>query len=209
MEEESSQTLNIPPAPTQTVSEFLQTPGEQTPPTQPPQPAPSQPPSPPSSQAVQQTYAFSVPLPEYASFWRRFFASSLDGVIISIVGALVGAIIGLTTGAASLGVSKESASFLSSFGSLISNGINLIISICYPVYFIGTRGQTPGKMALGIKVIKLGTNEAPGYMSAFLREVVGKLASFLIFGLGYLWMLWDNQKQTWHDKIAKTVVVKT
>jgi uncharacterized RDD family membrane protein YckC len=45
-------------------------------------------------------------------------------------------------------------------------------------------------------------------ISAILREVVGKFISSLILLLGYFWMLWDPKKQTWHDKIAKSVVVK-
>ena len=35
-----------------------------------------------------------------------------------------------------------------------------------------------------------------------------KLVSGAVLGLGYLWMLWDAEKQTWHDKVAKTYVVK-
>jgi uncharacterized RDD family membrane protein YckC len=35
-----------------------------------------------------------------------------------------------------------------------------------------------------------------------------KLVSGVALGLGYLWMLWDPNKQTWHDKVAKTYVVK-
>ena len=33
--------------------------------------------------------------------------------------------------------------------------------------------------------------------------------SAILCYLGYLWMLWDPQKQTWHDKIASSVVVKS
>lgn len=41
-----------------------------------------------------------------------------------------------------------------------------------------------------------------------LREVIGKWVSGLVFGLGYFWAIWDKDGQTWHDKIAGTVVVK-
>ena len=35
-----------------------------------------------------------------------------------------------------------------------------------------------------------------------------KFLSGLVIGLGYFWMLWDPKKQTWHDKLVNTVVVK-
>lgn len=68
-----------------------------------------------------------------------------------------------------------------------------------------SRGQTPGKMALGIRVTDPeGGN--PSFLRAVLREVIGKWISSLIVCLGYLWMLWDAEQQTWHDKIAGTHV---
>ncbi len=68
-------------------------------------------------------------------------------------------------------------------------------------------GATLGKMALGIKVVKQDGSGNINVVEGFLREVVGKfLSSFFL--LGYLWMLWDVNKQTWHDKIAGTLVVK-
>jgi uncharacterized RDD family membrane protein YckC len=41
-----------------------------------------------------------------------------------------------------------------------------------------------------------------------LRHVIGYPLSALFFGLGVFWMLWDRRRQAWHDKLAKTVVVK-
>ena len=63
-------------------------------------------------------------------------------------------------------------------------------------------------MALKIKVVKEDTGEVPGFAKAFLREMVGKFLSSLVFGLGYFSVLWDKDKQAWHDKIAGTVVIK-
>ena len=45
-----------------------------------------------------------------------------------------------------------------------------------------------------------------GYTRGFLRYI-GRILSTIPFLLGYFWMLWDPQKQTWHDKIANSVVV--
>jgi uncharacterized RDD family membrane protein YckC len=46
-----------------------------------------------------------------------------------------------------------------------------------------------------------------GMGQAGLRYV-GKIISGIPCGLGYFWMLWDDQKQCWHDKIASTKVIK-
>lgn len=83
----------------------------------------------------------------------------------------------------------------------------MILALGYYIYFTG-KGQTLGKKALKIRVCKVEDGQVPGYVKAFLRELVGKMVSSLVFGLGYLWPLWDSRKQAWHDKIAGTVVVK-
>lgn len=41
---------------------------------------------------------------------------------------------------------------------------------------------------------------------AFLRWLVS-IPSFFVLFLGYLWMLWDGEKQSWHDKAAGSVVI--
>jgi uncharacterized RDD family membrane protein YckC len=47
---------------------------------------------------------------------------------------------------------------------------------------------------------------AIGYGRGFLRQIVKNISGVVLL-LGYLWMLWDKEKQCWHDKIAGTVVV--
>jgi uncharacterized RDD family membrane protein YckC len=59
---------------------------------------------------------------------------------------------------------------------------------------------------LDIRVIDYATGGSLGYGKAFLRWI-GRIVSGAICLLGYLWMIWDKEKQTWHDKIAGTVVV--
>ncbi len=76
----------------------------------------------------------------------------------------------------------------------------------YYTLFTGLRGQTPGKMAVGIKVIRE-DGSLPGVGYAALRETIGKLVSGLALLLGYLWVAFDTKKQGWHDKMAGTVVV--
>ena len=84
--------------------------------------------------------------------------------------------------------------------------LGLLVSVGYWIYFEGgPTGQTIGKKAVGIRVVDFNTGGPIGYGRAALRWV-GRIPSGILF-LGYLWMLWDPEKQTWHDKIATTVVV--
>jgi len=77
----------------------------------------------------------------------------------------------------------------------------------YYVLLTGLRGQTIGKIAVGIRVVNV-EGRPPGIWYAFLREIIGKLVSGLFCMLGYLWVIWDSEKQAWHDKIARTHVVR-
>jgi len=79
----------------------------------------------------------------------------------------------------------------------------------YEIYFHGSAsGQTVGKRAVGIRVIDFATGGPIGYGRSALRWV-GRLISGMFCYLGFLWMLWDKEKQTWHDKMANDVVVPT
>jgi uncharacterized RDD family membrane protein YckC len=118
-----------------------------------------------------------------AGFWIRFAAAIVDGILLGIVNGVLQAALG-TTGYA----------------------LGLLISLAYFTYFEGESGQTIGKRAAGIRVVDINGGGPIGYSRAFIR-FVGRYISALVFFVGYLWMLWDPQKQTWHDKMANSVVV--
>jgi len=85
--------------------------------------------------------------------------------------------------------------------------VGLVLVIGYYVYFEGgEKGQTPGKMACNIAVRSVDGGPI-GYGRAFLRYI-GAIISSLPLCLGFLWMLWDDDRQTWHDKIANSLVVR-
>ena len=98
--------------------------------------------------------------------------------------------------------------------SAISNTLAAIFAILFPIaYFVWfltllAKGTTPGKMVMGLQVVDQRTGGIPGFGTMFVREVFGRLLSGLIFSLGYLWALFDKNAQTWHDKLAGTVVIK-
>jgi uncharacterized RDD family membrane protein YckC len=69
------------------------------------------------------------------------------------------------------------------------------------------KGGTPFRRGYGAVIVDMNTGQPIGMPRAFLRILVANF-SLLAFGLGFLWMLWDPKKQTWHDKAARTSVVK-
>ena len=81
------------------------------------------------------------------------------------------------------------------------------LSLVYYVMFTYARGQTPGKMLLGLHVVDA-NGQKPNIKQVLLREVVGKAISALALLMGYLWIIWDKQKRGWHDHMAGTFVIK-
>ena len=69
------------------------------------------------------------------------------------------------------------------------------------------RRQSVGQRAVALRVADIRTGRPIGGWRAFERQLA-KLVSLIPLGLGFLWMLWDPRRQTWHDKIAGTVVVR-
>lgn len=74
------------------------------------------------------------------------------------------------------------------------------------ILFWRYRGATPGKMAIGARIVDAKTGDAPTtgrLVVRFLAYVVSALPLYL----GFLWIALDRRKQGWHDKIAGTLVV--
>ena len=114
----------------------------------------------------------------YASFFERLIAVIIDSIILAVVDRF-------------------------SPGNYM---FSIIVSTAYFVWMVGTYGASVGKMIMGIKIV---TEEGGkvSYSDALLREIASIL-SLVVLLLGYLNVLWDDKRQSWHDKIAKTIVVK-
>jgi uncharacterized RDD family membrane protein YckC len=70
----------------------------------------------------------------------------------------------------------------------------------------GRTGQSWGKQALGIKLLRMDNGQPIGGGMAFARDITHLLDSLPCY-LGYLWPIWDNRRQTFADKIVSTVVI--
>ena len=137
-----------------------------------------------------------------AGFWIRFVAYLIDSLILGAVQFGIGLALGFVGGAMSGVDDEESLSMV-----IMTWLCGMVIGITYAVFFTGYNGQTPGKMALRIQVVR--TDGAPmTYGRAFLREVIGKFVSALILGIGYIMAGFDRNKQGLHDRIAGTYVIR-
>lgn len=99
-------------------------------------------------------------------------------------------------------------------GGLLAGGIAIlavgfiIVAFLY-IKHLGSTGVTWGRRIVGIKVVDKATRQPIGFGRALGRSIVeGTISQWICF-LGFLWMLWDADKQTWHDKIVNSVVVRT
>jgi signal peptidase I len=124
------------------------------------------------------------------SFWTRAAAFIIDQIIILLILFILAFILAL------LGLNIEG----------LDNFLYYFISIVYGSVLIWKYGATLGKRWLKLKVVNTPYQKV-SLGKAILRESIGKFLSGILFSLGYFTSLIDKQKQTWHDKIAKTYVV--
>jgi len=130
-----------------------------------------------------------------ADWGTRVVATLIDsGVLIGVMlaGVLVAAILGAISSA--LGILVGLLVYLAAIGASF-----------YFTYMTGAVGQSPGKKVMGIKVVSEETGQPIGGGLGIVRG----LAHFLdgIMMIGYLFPLWDPKRQTFADKIMKTVAL--
>ncbi|MBN2463430.1 MAG: RDD family protein [Dehalococcoidia bacterium] len=122
---------------------------------------------------------------EYAGFWIRLGAGVIDLLVLVCAAGII-------------------AYFFPAAVIWVTSGIG--ISIAYLLGFWVWRGQTPGKMAVGVKIIR--TDSSPIKWQCALRRFLGYIASLVTLFIGFIWVAFDDRKQGMHDKIADTYVVK-
>lgn len=140
-----------------------------------------------------------------AGFWVRSVAFLVDLATAAVL-AFVGSF--LVWGAVEIGGAFSSTSVfaLDWLRMTATTVLSILIVLCYFVLLVGWRGQTPGKILLGLKIIRI-TGEEVGRGRAFVRWM-GQILGFLTFGLGFLMVAFSRRKQGLHDKLAGTCVVR-
>ena len=122
-----------------------------------------------------------------AGFFLRLAALAIDGV-------LIGMIVGFTSG-----LLPRFLQFNHGPG-----GVVLALAI-YGAVMWKHKGTTIGGIVCGLRVVRLDQREID-WPTAIVRAL-GCFLSMFPAGFGFIWVAFDDEKQSWHDKIAGTTVV--
>lgn len=147
---------------------------------------------------------------KYAGFWRRFLAFFVDTFILNLIGMVLQTLLGKNPIEMFLNMNslEELQEFQNSASTTVISLMGLIVGLFYySIFYVNYDGATPGKRLMAIKVIRDDGSKVT-YPVIFIRYLSSFISPF-IMGIGYLMVFWDRKKQALHDKIAKTVVVKT
>lgn len=96
---------------------------------------------------------------------------------------------------------------VSILGSIVGGPpLGFLVALAYFAGMWAWKGTTIGGIVLNLKVVRL--DDKPVTFAVSLVRGLASAFSVIVFFLGFLWMIWDRDKQTWHDKIAGTVVIR-
>ena len=134
---------------------------------------------------------------EYAGFWIRTLAAIIDSILmLLIIGPLLTAIYGT-------GYWSGESLVQGTWDVLFNYVLPALAVIVFWIY----RSATPGKMVTNLKIVDADTGEKPS-TGQFVGRYLCYYISMIPLMLGIIWVGIDKRKQGWHDKIARTVVVK-
>ena len=128
---------------------------------------------------------------ELAGFGIRLGGAMIDAVIVLVFLAVAGLI--------SDGIATEE--------SEEALGLVVLVVPLIAWWAFNTVGWSPGQRAVGLRIIQ-DDGARPGLGYGFARTV-GMPLSLAVVLLGFLWAAWDDRRQTWHDKISGTFVVRS
>jgi len=149
---------------------------------------------------------------QYAGFWLRFVAWIIDAIVLMVVGCIVQfAVLGSMV--STVPRIEPGTNPLEVLGPMMARLgivylISIIIGASYEGGFVGSSlSATPGKLALGLKVLRPGGGHV-GYGRAVGRYF-SKMLSGMILLIGFIIAGFDSQKRALHDMICDTRVIKT
>jgi len=134
-----------------------------------------------------------------AGFLKRVLALVYDSLLIGAIVLVLSLLLVFVNGGY-----PESGSFVSfiQFFILVFAG-----PIFYSYFWLANKGQTTGMQAWKIKLVSIDETEL-NIKKTMLRCLISTI-SFVCFGLGYFWILYDKNNLSWSDILTKTLVIKT
>ena len=141
---------------------------------------------------------------QYAGFATRLIAWIVDQLIISAILAVFTWIVTFVTDTFSINEFLGLQEWADLIVVVIIVLGTLVIGFSYQVGFWLLAGQTPGKRAMGLRVVRT-NGQRLTFWAATVRWLSYAVTAILF--LGYLWVLVDNRRQGFHDKLARTFVI--
>jgi uncharacterized RDD family membrane protein YckC len=149
----------------------------------------------------------------YGGFWIRFLARIIDWILLAVLTSIIRIPLTLVMGGVGLGLSRtqDPAAIFAALPALagvigLSFLINFAVSFIYEVYFVSSRGATPGKIALGLKIVR--ADGGPISIGLAVGRYFAAMLSAFTFMIGYIIAGFDDQKRSLHDRICDTRVIK-
>ena len=164
------------------------------------------------------TDAKSTPWGPAAGFWARLGAYLLDGLFAWLPALVIFGVLVALAPQEPGGTCERSDGTIEPCDTLTSVGAAMVLGgaalaallICgYYSFLIGKKGRTLGQRIAGLRVVDDTSGQPIGVLRAFGRFLAAFFLSRWCLYLGYLWMLWDPAKQTWHDKITRARVISS
>ncbi|MFV1995441.1 MAG: RDD family protein [Verrucomicrobiales bacterium] len=154
-----------------------------------------------------------LPSPRFGGFWLRSLAHLIDSTLFSMIITPILFIFILPDFLELVARAQRNPDLVDPLGILkiLHSPVGLIIQYGIPsiavILLWRWRSATPGKMILNLKIVDAETFGKPSTTQLLIR-FFGYIASMIPACLGFLWVAWDPRKQGWHDKLARTVVVR-
>jgi uncharacterized RDD family membrane protein YckC len=147
----------------------------------------------------------------YAGFWIRFVSSLIDGIIMGVVAGIVQVVLFgslYLIPASQSGRVPDPTAIGSALGLIgIVYVIQIALASTYEAFFIAKLGATPGKMVIGVKVLR--PDGSPVSLGRAYGRYFAKFISALTLLIGFIMAGFDSQKRALHDMICDTRVVKS
>jgi uncharacterized RDD family membrane protein YckC len=152
----------------------------------------------------EQAHVPSSHLGQYAGFVTRLVSFVIDRAVVGVVAFVTFQSIDYLLGAFKINQLLGFWDTTWQGRTILVAVIYTFLTVCYDISFWLLAGQTPGKRVMGLRILRSdGTRLNFGNA---LRREIGYLVSGILF-LGYLWILFDNRRQGFHDKLAGSIVV--
>ena len=149
---------------------------------------------------------------EYAGFWIRLGANLIDLIIIIVIYSVLSGLLMLAFSDLLFSTVYHQGGYMHyrhgySFYNFWELFFKYFLPFIVTIWFWLKFQATPGKMAANLKLVDAKTGNTLTTGQAIGRYFA-QILSLIPFGLGYLWIAFDRRNQSWHDKLADTVVIR-